>query len=125
MEYKIEIEEYADQKMVHTYIAGTMSEKERNRIGMETVHKMRENHLSKVIWDIREAELDYSLIHSHLVVLNLAALGIKGEDSIAVIYFHNKTQHEHAKTTAHNRNIFNLNYFENIEEGIAWLAGRR
>ena len=30
---------------------GTMSEKERNRIGVETVRKMRENQISKAIRD--------------------------------------------------------------------------
>ena len=124
MEYRIEVEEYATQKLIHTTITGTMSEKERNRIGVETVRKMRDNKLSKVIWDIRKAELDYSLIHSHLVVLNLAALGIKNEDYVAVIYFHNQEQHEHAKTVSQNRGVFNLGYFKNIEEGIAWLTSK-
>ena len=125
MEYKIEIEEHGTQKMIHTTITGTMSETERNRVGVETVQRMRENNLSKVIWDIREAELDYSLIHSHMVVLNLAALGITSKDYVAVIYFHNQEQHEHAKTVAYNRSIFNLDYFQDIQEGINWLTSRK
>jgi len=124
MEYKIEIEEHATQKMIHTTITGTMSVTERNHIGMETVHKMRDNDISKVIWDIREAKLDYSLIDSHLVVLNLAALGIKNKDRIAVIYFHNQKQHEHAKTVANNRVVSNLDYFQNIDDGINWLISK-
>ena len=58
MECKIEIEEHATQKMIHTTITGLMSVAERNRVGIETVQKMRDNDVSKVIWDIREAELD-------------------------------------------------------------------
>ena len=124
MEYKIEIEEHATQKVIHTTITGIMSETERNRIGIETVRKMRDNNIFKAIWDIREAELDYSLIESHLVVLNLAALGIENKDYVAVIYFHNQEQHQHAKTVAHNRGIYNLGFFQNIEEGINWLIDK-
>ena len=124
MEYKIEIEEYATQKMIHTTITGLMSVAERNRVGIETVQKMRDNDVSKVIWDIREATLDYSLIDSHLVVLNVAALGIKNKDCVAVIYFHNKEQHEHAKTVANNRVVSNLDYFQNIDDGINWLISK-
>ena len=124
MEYKIETEEHTTQKMIHTTITGITSETQRNRIGVETVHKMRDNNITKVIWDIREAELDYPLIHSHLAVLNLAALGVKKEDCVAVIYFHNKEQHEHTKNVAYNRNISNIDYFQNIEDGINWLIGK-
>ena len=124
MEYKIEVEEHAAQKVIHTTITGTMSEQERNRVGVETVRKMREDNVSKVIWDIREAELGYSLVGSHLAVLNLAALGIKNGDYVAVIYFHNQKQHEHAKNVAYNRGITNLGYFLNIEEGLNWLIGK-
>ena len=124
MEYRIEIETHAGQKLIHTYIAGTMSEKARNHIAVETVRKMRDTNISKVIWDIRKAEVDYVLIYSHLAVLNLATLGVKHGDYVAVIYFHNKEQHEHARNVALNRGVFNLNYFENIEDGIAWLTTR-
>lgn len=124
MKYRIMVEDHASQMMIHTVMSGVMSIEERNSAAVETVHVMRENNLHKVIWDIRDAELDYSLVHSHTVVLNLAALGLKSEDSVAVIYFHNKEQHEHARLAAHNRAIYNLDYFQSFEEGIRWLAGR-
>jgi hypothetical protein len=124
MEHRIEIEEYEAQKIIHTYITGTMSEEERNRIAVETARKMRDNNITKAIWDIREAVLGYSLVGSHQVVMNLPALGITKDDYVAVIYFHNKEQHQHASTVAHNRGIYNLGYFQNIEEGINWLTGK-
>lgn len=124
MEYTIEIETFAAQKVIHTTITGTMSETERNRIGVETVRKMRENNITKALWDIREAKLSYSLIHSHLVVLNLEALGVTREDYVAVVYFHNREQHEHARTVAHNRTIINLDYFLSIQDAIDWLTSR-
>ena len=124
MEYRIEIEEHATQKIIHTSITGTLSEKDRNDIGIETVRRMRASNISKVIWDIREAELDYPLIYSHLVVLNLAALGMQTGDYVAVIYFHNQEQHQHAKNVAFNRGVINLNYFQNIDDGIHWLTGK-
>jgi|GEM_PF-2921193 len=123
MEYKIEIEDHAAQKLIHITIMGTMSEKERQRIAMETVRRMREDQISKVIWDIREAKLAYLLIGSHQAVLGLEALGVQAQDRIAVIYFHDQEQHQHAKNVAFNRGILNIDYFQNIEDGIRWLTG--
>src|SRR5258708_29912724 len=124
MDYRIEIEEHASQKIIHTTILGTMSEKERNRIGVETVRKMRDNQICKAIWDIREVKLGYLLIGSHQAVLNLGALGVQAQDRIAVIYFHDQEQHQHAKNVAFNRGIHNIDYFLNLEDGIQWLTGK-
>jgi hypothetical protein len=121
MEYHIEIEEYDNKGCVHTFVDGLMSETDRNKSALETVQIMRRNNIKKAIWDLRNAELDYSLIGSHLVVLNLSALGVKDDDKIAVIYHQNKEQHEHAKIAAHNRGIINIDYFQNIEDAIKWL----
>ncbi len=121
MDYRIEIEEFAAQRIVHTSIKGVMSESERNRIAVETTGIMKENQLSKILWDIRETQLDYSLIGSHTVIMNLEALGLKRDNFVAVIYFHNQEQHEHAKITARNRGILNIGYFMNILDGIQWL----
>lgn len=125
MKYRIEFEEYASQKMAHTYVSGLMTEEERNMAAIETVCQMRENTVHKVIWDIRETELDYSLIGSHEVVLNLAALGVTNDDSIAVIYSHNPEQHKHAKNVAYNRGINNIQYFMVLQDGIDWLIARK
>jgi hypothetical protein len=124
MEHQIEIEEYASHKMIHAYIKGRMSERDRNLVAIEATRKMKENGLTKIIWDIREAELDYSLIGSHMVVMNLEALGLSQDNFVAVIYFHNKEQHEHAETVAINRGIFNIGYFQKLEEGINWLIDK-
>ncbi len=124
MEYSIVVEEHASQTMIHTSISGIMSLDERNNIIVATIHVMRENNLHKIIWDIREAKLDYSLIQTHQAVLSLKAVGLTVEDSMAVIYFHNEEQHEHAKLTALNRAVYNLGYFQNFEEGVRWLANR-
>ena len=124
MEYKIVVEEHAGQRVVHTSITGTISTADRDRIGLETLHKARGNDLSKAIWDIRDAELNYSLIQSHMMVLNLDALGVTDQDYIAVIYFHNKEQNEHASRVARDRSIVNIAYFESFDEGVAWLVSR-
>lgn len=124
MKYRIEMEEYATQKMIHVYISGTVSEAERISIGVETMHKCKENNINKVIFDIREAELGYSLIGSHLAVLSLSDLGVTKDDYGAVIYLHNQEQLEHAKTVAQNHGILNVGFFQNIEEGIEWLASK-
>jgi len=124
MEYRIEIEEHATQKMIHVYMSGTMSNTERVSMGRESTRKGRENNITKFIFDIREAELGYSLIGSHQAVLNLSELGISKDDYIAIIYFHNKEQLDHAKTVVLNRGILNINFFQNIDEGIKWLASK-
>ena len=124
MEYSIVLKEYATQTMIHTSIAGTLSEKARNEIGVETVRMLRAHQVSKVIWDIREAKLDYPLIYSHQVVLNLAALGLQRGDYVAVIYFYDQEQHQHASNVAFNRGILNIGYFLKMEDGIQWLIGK-
>ena len=124
MEYRIEVEEHAGQKMVHTYIKGLLSEKDRNRIGAEAIQTMSDNNITKSIWDVREAELAYPLIKVHMAVVNVDVFQFKEGNYVAIIYHHNKTEFEHAKNAAYNRNIFNIAYFESIEEGIAWLAGK-
>ncbi len=85
---------------------------------------MKEDKISRAIWDIREAPLEYGLVDSHLVATNLPALGVTREDYIAVIYTHDKEQHEHARIAAHNRGIFNIEYFTDADEGIRWLVGK-
>ena len=124
MKYRIMVEDHASQMMIHTVMSGVMSIEERNSAAVETVHVMRENNLHKIIWDIREAKLGYSLIYTHLAMLNWRVMGLTPDDNVAVIYFHNQEQHEHAKLTALNRAIYNLDYFQSFEEGVRWLAGR-
>ena len=124
MEYRIEIEEHSSQKVIHTIVTGDLSESDRNRIAIETSREMKNRSISKAIWDIRDAKLSYSLIGSHEVVLNLAALGMTPNDSIAVVYFHDREQHEHARIAAHNRGTYNIDYFLEMPAAIEWLISR-
>ena len=124
MEYHIEIEEYSSQKVIHTMITGVLSESDRNRIAIETSREMKERGISKAIWDIRDAKVSYSLIDSHEVALNLPALGLTPGDSVAVVYFHDREQHEHAKMAAHNRGTDNIDYFLEMPAAIEWLISR-
>ena len=124
MEYHIEIEEHATQKMIHVYMSGIMSETERINMGRESIRKGKENNIFKYIFDIRAAKLGYPLIGSHKAVLNLPELGVTRDDFIVVIYFHNQEQLEHAKIVVLNRGIHNINFFKNIEDGIEWLSSK-
>ena len=110
--------------MIHTIVTGDLSESDRNRIAIETSRVMKERGLSKAIWDIRDAKVSYSLIGSHEVVLNLAALGMTRSDYVAVVYFHDREQHEHAKIAAHNRGVYNIDYFLEMPAAIEWLISR-
>ena len=124
MEYRLEIEEYESRKILHVYMSGAMTDKERVNMGKESTRKCRENNINKLIFDIREADLSYALVDSHRAVLNLSELGMTKNDFAAVIYSHNKEQLEHARNVAYNRGVFNINFFQNLEEGIAWLTSR-
>jgi len=125
MEYRIEIEKYKNQKILHVYMSGPMTEKERVNMGKDSTRICRENSINKLIFDVREADLNYSLVDSHQAVLNLSELGITKTDYAAVIYSdNNKEQLEHARNVAYNRGVLNINFFQNLEEGIQWLASR-
>lgn len=124
MEYRIVIEEHAGQKMLHTYISGDLTSEERDRIGAEAIQTLKENGLSKSIWDLREARIQYSLITVHMAVAHVEDTGLNNEMGVAIIYRQNKVEFEHAKTAAFNRGIHNLNYFDNLDEAIGWLAGK-
>ncbi len=124
MEYRIEIEEYAGQKVIHAYISGIMSKTERNRVAGETIRKAVENKVTRAIWDTREAKASYSLISTHELIVNISQLGIPDGTFIAVIYTNDKDQVEHARTVAHNRGITNIGYFLDLDEGVNWLISR-
>jgi hypothetical protein len=121
MEYHIEIEEYAGQKVIHAYLSGIMSKTERNRAAAETIRKAVENNITRGIWDARDAKAAYSLISTHELIVNISQLGIPVGTFIAVIYANDKDQVEHARTVAHNRGITNIGYFLDLDEGVNWL----
>jgi len=122
MEYQILIEKYKSIQLVHTILSGKMDEFSRDKIALETVNVMRKENISDVIWDIREIKLQYSLLKSHLVVLNIANLGFLHTDHLAVVYFHDTEQHEHASNVAINR-FPNIRYFyNNLDEANEWLS---
>jgi hypothetical protein len=116
--------EHAGQKMVHTYIKGELTESDRNRIGAEAIQMLREHHLIRSIWDVREAVLAYSLTSVHLAASNVDSFGFQKGTYAAVIYQNNELEFEHAANVVHNRGIKNVAYFQDLEEGIQWLADR-
>jgi hypothetical protein len=124
MEYKIVIEEHAGQKMLHTYIMGELYERERDQISIKTIQRLSESNVHKTIWDVREARLKYSLTKIHMSVMNAEATGLKPENYVAVIYKNNKREYEHARLVTQSRSMNNLEYFQNIAEGIDWLVSR-
>lgn len=122
MEHRIEIERHGTQVVVHTYLVGVMSANERDAVAHETMSVLRAAGLHKIMWDIRQAPVDYSLIKSHVAVTDMPDMGVTAEDRVAVIYAQDKEQHEHAKTVALNRGFTFVSYFEDEDEALAWLA---
>lgn len=125
MEYRIVIEEYAGQKVVHTYISGGLSEKDRIRIGAETIQILKEHDLHKTIWDVREAHLKYSLTKLHMSVINARTDGLRDENYVALIYRNNEREYQHAKAVTESIGRTNLEYFQDLDEGIKWLTSRK
>jgi hypothetical protein len=122
MEYQILIEKYKSIQLVHTILSGQMDELSRDKIALETVNVMRKENISDVIWDIREIKLQYSLLKSHLVVINIANLGFLPADHLAVVYLNDTEQHQHASNVAANR-FHNIRYFyNNLDEAREWLS---
>jgi hypothetical protein len=98
-----------------------MNEINRDIVAAETVRKMREENITNVIWDIRETNLDYSLVGSHLVIADIAKLELMNTDHVAVVYRNDEDQHKHASNVAFNRST-NIQYFkDNIEDARNWL----
>jgi len=124
MNYTIIIEVISSCRIIHTSLNGKMFELLRDNIAFETVNTMRRENISKVLWDVRETELEHSLIGSHQAIVNLEALGVRRTDSIAVVYKNNSEQHEYASVVASNRGITNVRYFNDLQSGIDWLLSR-
>jgi hypothetical protein len=122
LQYNIQLSEHNGVKYVHAQMRGILSDEARNRIAVETIQEMRKHNVNRVLWDVSEAELDYSLVKSHMVIVNLAKLGIKMTDYIAVTYFYNEKHHKHAHTVAQNRGIKNIEYFTDRKAAIEWLT---
>lgn len=124
MEYRMVIEEHAGYKMLHTYLTGELTAEDRDRVGAEAIRTLRENGLYHSIWDVREAEVRYSLTKMHMSIVNVQETGLRGDLRVAVVYRPDQEGFEHARTAAYNRSIYNLNYFEDLEEAIQWLASK-
>ncbi len=122
MNYRVTVETFSSCKVVHSVFEGTLTESLRAAVALETLNLARENQITKVIWDIREASLDYSLIRSHAFALDIKAVGITPSDSVAVVYRNNAEQHEHSSLVLATRGITNVRYFTDFEEAVDWLS---
>jgi hypothetical protein len=119
------MEEHAGQRMIHTYMKGLLSIEDRDRIGTETTQKLREAGLTKCIWDVREAELGYSLAEIHQSILRARDdFRERENDRVALIYQNNQLEFEHARIATYNRAIPNVDFFQAIEDGIRWLTDK-
>jgi hypothetical protein len=124
MEYRIEIEEHAGQKMLHTSIRGELSEAERDRIGVEAFEMMNTNNISKSIWDVRESILKTSLTKVHMDALSFESFSLAKGKYVAIIYKNNEREFLHAQSLSHSVEIDNVEYFQDIDQGIQWLMSK-
>lgn len=62
MEYRLELEEYEGQKMLHVYMSGPMQEKECVNMCKDSTGTGRENNINMLFFDVREADLSHPLI---------------------------------------------------------------
>lgn len=124
MEYRMEIEEHAGQKILHTSVWGEISGEERNRIGAEALEMMNKNNISKALWDVRESILKSSLTRVHMDVLSVESFDLAKGKYVAIIYKYNEREFRHAKSLSHSVEIDNVEYFQNIDEGVQWLIDK-
>lgn len=124
MSHNVDIEEHSGRRVIHTVISGRMDEQVRDAAAKATADVARAHGIRHVLWDLRDAELAYPLITSHMMVKNLDLLGVEAEDSVAILYRNNAEQHEHARTVAANRGITNVAYFKDAGAALAWLLAR-
>ncbi len=122
MNCRVTVETFSSCTVVHSALEGVLTESLRASVAQETLTLARENQITKVIWDIREATLDYSLIRSHAFALDIKSVGVTPSDSVAVVYRNNPEQHEHSSLVLANRGITNVRYFTDIEEAVDWLS---
>jgi len=121
MEYNLFIEDYFSQKQIHAVLYGEIDEKSRDEIIVEGLKLMRNENITNLLCDIREASVLYSLIGSHAIIEQINLYGFQNTDHAAIIYTHNETQHIHADNVAFNKGL-NIKYFkDNIEEAREWL----
>lgn len=121
MEYQMEIEEYAGQKILRTTIRGELSVAERDRIGAEAFEMMNNNVVSKSIWDVRESVLKSSLTKVHVDALSFESFSLAKGKYVAIIYKNNQREFVHAQNLSQSVGIDNVGYFQDIDEGIQWL----
>lgn len=124
MEYRMEIEEHTGQKMLHTSVWGEISKEERTRVGAEAFEMMNRNKIRKAIWDIRESVLKSSLSRVHMDVLSVESFEIAKEKYVAIIYRYNEREFAHAQSLSHSVGIDNVEYFQDLDEGIQWLVNQ-
>jgi hypothetical protein len=122
LQYTIQPFEHNGVSYIHAKLQGILSDESRNRVAVETIQEMRKHNINRVLWDVRQAKLDYSLVKSHMVILNLPKLGIQFTDYIAVLYFYDAENHKHAQIVAKNRGLVNIEYFTELDAAIEWLT---
>jgi hypothetical protein len=98
-----------------------MDEQSRDNAIRETVAFARKENIPRVIWDIRDAELKFSLIVSHIVIQKLKEFGFTYTDHLTVVYKNDKLQNEHASNAAFNRYNNVMYFYNDIEAARKWL----
>jgi hypothetical protein len=121
MEYKLIIEEYQGQKQIHAIVTGSMDEQSRDNAIRETVAFARKECIQRVIWDVRDTKLEYSLTGSHIVMEKLKEFGLTYTDRLAIVYKNDRLQHEHGANVAYNRYNNVTVIYDDLEAAREWL----
>jgi hypothetical protein len=121
MEYKLIIEEYQGQKQIHAIVTGSMDEQSRNNAIRDTVAFVRKENIPRLIWDVRDTHLEYSLTGSHIIITQLKDFGLTFTDHLAIVYKNDKEQHQHGVTAALNRYNNVMGFYDDIEAARKWL----
>jgi uncharacterized membrane protein len=123
LDWQVDLKTYDDIEYVHTLISGMMTLELRDLAAEQTMKVILATGVRRILWDIRDSEVDYSATQDgRPVQADLRALGIGPEDCIAVLFAHNREQHHDDERATHELGFMNVVYFESEEEALHWLT---
>ena len=87
----------------------------------EAMAVARPAYVSRFLFDVRNTEVVDSFMDSFSVMADLASVGFKPTDRIAVLFTIQAKKHEFSETVAVNRG-WTIRYFREEAEALQWLT---
>ena len=121
MEYQIENLETGE--IIRVEARGVLEESALNRIDAGLYEAASEHGCERVLYDLREAELDLSSAEIYFRPKSVSSLGNVHHFKIAIVYSQDEEKYQFVELTAQNKG-FTLKVFKNYDDAIPWLEGQ-